>query len=323
MVVVCALLAGGVPARATTSVAALLQAVAERADPDGPLAQRLAALTPEQMTFLTGFVGDTTVLEMAATLPPATSVRHATGARGARVVTAPYTPQFPSGSGYDVWVATLVSGGHLSDSDGDGATNDESCSAQYESDLNVTKLALEATAIAAQAACDSVTVVLGEGTMAPLCAIAGAAWGSVLGTDGALRQCEWQGGAVDSALVEAAHENTRILIGRVDVVEGKIDALTAKIDGMRRVMIEEQLNTDSGSRIASYFLPVAKGGVLEEVQAIVQDTIANAQSAGYDVTGAQRWLDAANAAYAGGDWRRSYESLRRAYRIATVKARVQ
>ena len=125
---------------------------------------------------------------------------------------------------------------------------------------------------------------------------------------------------VDANFRRLDHIHTDLADG-ITLLGGKLDALTAEVDIMRRAMIEEQLNTNSGSRFASYFLPAANGGMLEQVRSLVGSFVATFKAAGYDTSSAENWLAKADAAFAAGNFRASFESLRQAYRVATVKAR--
>ncbi len=125
---------------------------------------------------------------------------------------------------------------------------------------------------------------------------------------------------VDANFRRLEHIHTDLADG-ITLLGGKIDALAGQVDMMKRAMIEEQLNTSSGSRFASYFLPAANGGMLEAVRSLVGGFVATFKAAGYDTSGAERALAKADAAFAAGDFRGSFESLRQAYRVATVKAR--
>ncbi len=74
------------------------------------------------------------------------------------------------------------------------------------------KIAAEVAAIAAQALCDHITVILGEGTNAPFCVAAGIANGVKAAAQVVLDACQELTNQVDSAEIEGTFENTKTII---------------------------------------------------------------------------------------------------------------
>lgn len=135
---------------------------------------------------------------------------------GPLAATTLFPPAYPFGSTYDVWVATLPGLGLLSDSDGDGSLANERCSTDGESGINIAAGPLEAAAIVGDVACNSIVVILGEGTNLPACIVAGVLHEAVLANQIVGAQCASQDGLVDSAEIEAAYENSKIIAGQAD-----------------------------------------------------------------------------------------------------------
>jgi hypothetical protein len=138
------------------------------------------------------------------------------GAQAALAATPLYPPAYPSGSTYDVWVATLPGLGLLSDTNGDGSLADERCSSDGEAGIGIAEGVLVAAAIVGDVACNSIVVVLGEGTNLPACIAAGILHEAVLANDIVAAQTSSQDGFVDSAEIEAAYENSKIIAGQAD-----------------------------------------------------------------------------------------------------------
>ena len=194
------------------------------------LEERVQALDPESLAALYESYQDPGELQAVVRLLARQLLEPSpAGATTPRVIvgtnSASFPPPYPTGGTYSAFTATLSGLGALSDSNGDGLLNDERCSANHEAGIQLA-LAIEKVAAAtAQALCDSLVVILGEGTNAPFCIAAGVANLALAATEIAESQCSLQDALVDSAEVEAAFENTRILV----------DALTcSQVDAPRR-----------------------------------------------------------------------------------------
>lgn len=280
---------------------------------DAALAQRVQAASPEvleaiadQSPDLATLVADVRQLRTGA-FAPRTAAPPLTAAAG------PYPPDYPSGLGYDAFVASLFGLGLLADTNGDGKTNDERCAANGVAAANITLTGLTETSIALQAACDSITVILGEGSNLPACIAAGIANAATEANETVLRQCDYQDGNVDSAELEAAYENSRDIIARLESIEGKLDFVM-------RALIEQNLHNDSGSRIASFYLPEDAGGRLALVREVVANTIVGNENAGLHVVHAQKWLAIGDTLRRERDWKRAFEAYKRSYRQATSRS---
>jgi hypothetical protein len=114
----------------------------------------------------------------------------------------PFAPDYPSSGLLDF----LTSLG-LAD-----VEEDERCTDDDVEIFATAKIAAEIAAIAAQAACDHITVILGEGTNAPFCVAAGIANGVKAAAQVVLDACQELTDQVDSAEIEGAYENTKIII---------------------------------------------------------------------------------------------------------------
>lgn len=84
---------------------------------------------------------------------------------------------------------------------------------------------------------------------------------------------------------------------------------------MMRMAIEENLLSDAPP-LATFQLPASQGGSLDEVRAIVAETIANMRAAGLSVNNADTEFRRADAASAVGDYKGAYAKYRTAYREA-------
>lgn len=134
---------------------------------------------------------------------------------------AEFAPRYPAGPVYDTFVATLPGFGLLFDGDLPG-TNDDRCDDDGEAGARIANGVLKFVAIAAETACDTIVVILGEGTNLPACAAAGIAKAAVAADDIVLQQCGYQTALVDAAEIEAAYENTRRIIeNQLEIVEMK------------------------------------------------------------------------------------------------------
>lgn len=114
----------------------------------------------------------------------------------------PFAPEYPSSALLD-----FLTGLGLAD-----VQPDERCSDDDVEIFATAKIAAEIAAIAAQAACDHITVILGEGTNAPFCVAAGIANGVKAAAQVVLDACQELTNQVDSAEIEGAYENSKIII---------------------------------------------------------------------------------------------------------------
>ncbi len=170
----------------------------------GDLYDRIAVLEPEALQALysawpdpSGFAS--LVDQMAARL-------EATGAPRAIIGILPpcesFAPDYPSSALLDF----LTSLG-LAD-----VEPEERCSDDDVQIFVTAKIAAEIAAIVAQALCDQITVILGEGTNAPFCVAAGIANGVKAAAQVVLDACQELTKQVDSAEIEGAFENTKTII---------------------------------------------------------------------------------------------------------------
>lgn len=203
------------------------------------------------------------------------------GQRSERAFTVPateFTPRYPQSPAYDAIIATpLRFLGLLNDGDLPG-TQDDRCNNDGEASTRLVYEALEIAAIALDASCSSLLIVLGTGTNVPFCVAAGAANEAVHLSQVILDHCTYQNSHVDSAEIEGAYENTRRLITTLNNVDtqlmqhdtdvkailstlqatanasgGKLDLLLA-----RQLEVIRLLHTPEGQR--STQVPACNGG---------------------------------------------------------------
>ena len=133
-----------------------------------------------------------------------------------------FTPDYPSGVDYDNWTATLPGLGLLLDTDGDGSLVNERCTSNGEAQMELAWSTLKAAAIVADALCG------GDPTGAS-CVAYGVTEEAVHANEIAIHQCSSQDGFVDSAEIEAAYENSKIISGQVNDVSTQVNNVSAKI----------------------------------------------------------------------------------------------
>jgi hypothetical protein len=143
-----------------------------------------------------------------------------------------FAPDYPKGSVYDVWVATLPGLGLLSDGNGDGSLMDDRCSYDGEAGIAIAAGPLNAAAIVGDVACNSIVVILGEGTNLPACIVAGVLHEAVLANDIVNNQCSYQDGSVNGAEIEAAYENSKIISTQVGDVSLQLVDIAVQIEGV-------------------------------------------------------------------------------------------
>ena len=143
-----------------------------------------------------------------------------------------FAPDYPNGSVYEVWVATLPGLGLLSDGNGDGSLVDDRCSYDGEAGIAIASGPLNAAAIVGDVACNSIVVILGEGTNLPACIVAGVLHEAVLANDIVDSQCAYQDGSVNGAEIEAAYENSKIISSQVGDVSLQLTDISVQIEGV-------------------------------------------------------------------------------------------
>ena len=88
-------------------------------------------------------------------------------------------------------------------------------------------------------------------------------------------------------------------------------------DLIASTQIQADLARDSGSTpVALYFLPSSAGGLLDTVRSIVIQTIASIQATGGTVGTAQMFLTEGDQFKASGQFKKAYDSYRKAYQMA-------
>jgi hypothetical protein len=223
------------------------------------------------------------VLLLLATVAPPTA------SAGEERATVGFAPAYPFGPSYDVFTATLPGLGFLSDTNGDGALNDERCNANSRAQVAIVDATFRIL-VAAGIACNALPpgaqeVCFGVLTVPALALQADAT---------VIAQCALQDGLVQTAEIQASFENTRHLLA--SDLEGEL--LTC-------------------NRIMSLVLPASVGGRAEEVSEFVkvrleQFETANGPSA--RTKNARTRHDAGVAALAGALYGDAYVNFCVAYR---------
>lgn len=219
-----------------------------------------------------------------------------------------YEPAYPGGPEYDVFIGP-VHGSFIPDGDGDGDYADERCDsnrsaqlAEVESVLSLL-VAIGATCEALPAgpnvACVTPPLVPAPGAQ-EFCHIPLAAIATGLEVDSIyVTRCDMQGRFVNGSEIEAAYENTKMLLGRD---------------------LEEHLRTCNA--LVGLWLPRSAGGRLEEVRDFVELRIAqyegmdaaSPEDLSEDIAKAQKKLDVGEAFRARENWKEAYRGYCDAYR---------
>lgn len=350
------------------------------------LAQQVQAMNEEEFQALYDAFADpdafVAIMEQVMAGVAAAPTAAAIAGPQSLAATALFPPEYPSGSTYAAWVATLPGLGLLADWDGDGSLANERCSFDGEAGIGIAAGTLEAAAIVGDVACNMIVVILGEGTNAPACIAAGVLHEAVLANAIVGEQCSSQDGNVDSAEIEACYENSKIIAGQVDALSAQLathdsdmkgrlathdtdmkgrlathdtdiknalsthdtdiknalathdtdmkaalqahhDAVIALLNANQaqnlKIEIEQQLSLTSGAKRLSYFyLPAAQGGLLELVQATVEEAIAANKALGIPIGYAESYLRTANGKFAAGAYKAAFDYYALAY-LSVIK----
>lgn len=203
-----------------------------------------------------------------------------------------FTPQYPDAGtmpDYAIFTASLPGLGYQSDFDDDGSLANERCSANRVAGIGAGVSAL-ATIVAIGVACDVAPENVDSGCFAAM-AVLTSTLESVAVVDA---QCSLQDGMVDGAEVEAAYENTKLLLAS-----------------------QIELSLASCTPLAAMVMPHALGGRAEEVRALVRRRLDQLIALGEIPTGvgrAQSALELADARLASGEYRGAFAQLCRAYK---------
>lgn len=142
----------------------------------------------------------------------------------------------------------------------------------------------------------------------------------------------------DVALIEAKLDTLNTTADRIETtsirldqtatrLEGKVDTLQLQQgqtsdaledfrDNLLRMLIENDLTREAGTRISLFQLPESVGGFLDRARDIVADTIQLRTAAGVNVSRATSELNAGDAAYAANNFKSAYTYYRSAYQRA-------
>jgi hypothetical protein len=241
---------------------------------------------------------------------PAAAVPLACAPAGTSCERAPvgFEPAYPAGGGWDAFIGP-AQGFDILDGDGDGAFNDERCDSNREAALaeigaTLGVLVALGTACEALPAGPDVTCVTPPIVPVPgpqeFCTAALTVPATLLEANAtSITRCELQDAFVDGAEVEAAYENTKLILSRD---------------------LEQHLR--ACDQLVGLFLPRRVGGRLEEVRDFVALRIrafeeADAQSPNDLSRGlgrAQWWFDRGDARLAESRFKDAYRAYCVAYR---------
>lgn len=203
-----------------------------------------------------------------------------------------FSPQYPDPAtmpDYDAFTASLPGLGYQSDFDDDGSVADERCSADRVSGIGAGVSAL-GTIVALGTACDVAPENVDIACFAAMAVIA-TTLESVAIVD---RQCSLQDSEVDDAELEAAYENTRMLLAS-----------------------QIELSLQDCVPLAALVLPHALGGRAEEVRALVRRRMDQMDALGtipIALGRAEVALSLGDARLAAGEYRGAFKQFCRAYK---------
>lgn len=219
-----------------------------------------------------------------------------------------YEPNYPAGGEYDLFIGP-VHGSHILDGDADGDFNDESCDSNEEAILADVASALSIL-VAVGTACEALPSGPDVACVTPplvptpgpqeFCHIALAASATALEVDAIyITRCAMQGRFVQGAEIEAAYENTKLLLARD---------------------LEEHLRACNG--LLGLYLPRQVGGRLEEVRDFVTLRVAQYEALDLqspddlspDIVKAKKKLATGETWRARGNWREAFRGYCDAYR---------
>jgi len=203
-----------------------------------------------------------------------------------------FAPQYPDPAtmpDYDTFTASLPGLGYQADFDDDGSLADERCSPDRVAGLGAGVSAL-GTIVALGTACDVAPENIDTACFAAMAVIA-TTLESVAVVD---RQCALQDGEVDDAELEAAYENTRMLLAS-----------------------QIELSLQDCAPLAALVMPHALGGRAEEVRALVRrrmDQMAALGTIPIALGRAEGALALGDARLAAGEYRGAFKQFCRAYK---------
>jgi len=213
-----------------------------------------------------------------------------------------FQPGYPSGPSYDTFMGP-AQGTHILDANGDGSYADERCDADREGALATADAALnvilavgtgcEALPAGPNVACVTPPLVPTPGPQEFCKSALGVVAAALQANAVFITRCAVQDGLVQGAEIEAAYENTKLVLSRE---------------------LEERLR--ACDKLLGLWLPRRVGGRLEEVRDLVALRIRQYQAA--DAQSANDWspeIGRATRKLALGDARQSGEEFKEAYRL--------
>jgi len=117
--------------------------------------------------------------------------------------------------------------------------------------------------------------------------------------------------------LQTLQTNVAVLQNTEMTILKKADTLIANLGTFEtlqlRMAIEQNLDKNGETPVGLFQLPAAYGGYLEVVRSIVTETLAKEAAVGNPSPKAMTYLDAANAAFAAGQYKTAYGLYRKAY----------
>lgn len=128
----------------------------------------------------------------------------------------------------------------------------------------------------------------------------------------------------ESNLIDTTASNTRAIASRINLRSDRIDAAVSEnlsaLDAFRRnnfrYHIEKNLGEKSGA-IGLFVLPISRGGSIETVDGIVEDTIDSTATGSNSARQARRSYDRARKLYTQGQFKDAFQWYRAAYQAAS------
>ena len=137
-----------------------------------------------------------------------------------------FTPQYPDGNAWNAFIATLKLGA-LTDTNGVNGVRDERCDTGFEAGLAIAYSTAKVASEIAATACDGDE----EPVSRAICFTAAVVTRSAeLATEILQNQCGFQDGSVDSAELQAAYENSKIIWGGLNELSGNVATGVSTID---------------------------------------------------------------------------------------------
>lgn len=155
-----------------------------------------------------------------------------------------FPPQYPDGDAWNTFIATLKLGA-LKDTNGINGLHDERCDTSFEAGTAIAYAATKVAAETAATACDGDEEPISRGICFAAAVVTKAA---ELATEILQSQCAFQDGSVDSAELQAAYENSKIIWGGLNELAGSLASGVSTIDSHVSTVDAKVTTVDSNVR---------------------------------------------------------------------------